>query len=162
MAAFLIPAFYPVPVATIDSLMEMTLHLQKLQPFEWPSYSAPQLQVPHSPLEIQLMGSCWPSQTTLPIMPMMWHASSNQKNFQQSEELHDYAQSYFNLYAVAYAALMAAIIGRQAPPAPPAPAPAPAPATCHAPKLKMPDKFNGKSTTEAWHFLQQCHNYLVE
>ena len=54
---------------------------------------------------------------------------------------------------------MGAIIGGQAPPAlvpvPPAPPPR------RAPKLKMPDEFNGKSTTEARHFLRQCHNYLT-
>ena len=66
---------------------------------------------------------------------------------------------YFALYAAAYAALLRAIIGGQAPPAPPPPAPVAPPR--HAPKLKMLDEFNGKSTTEAWHFLQQCRNYLA-
>ena len=70
-------------------------------------------------------------------------------------ELRAYVQNIFNAYAPAHAAFTAALAAAAAPAPPPA-APAPRP-----PKMKTPELFTGKSTTEARHFVRQCRNYLA-
>ena len=143
MAAFLIPAFYPIPVAVVadkdnPTVAEITAFRTNVTQFT--AAAGPTLTIGN------------PAHGFALALPNNTANNANvAARVEQLEELHTYAQSYFNLYAAAYAALMGAIVGGQAPPAPPSPALAP-PAR-HAPKLKMLDEFNGKSTTEAWHFL---------
>ena len=77
-----------------------------------------------------------------------WVASANTSEI--------FSQHYFNVYATTYRNFIAILAAQAAQPvAPPAP-PAPCP-----PKMKSLESFTGKTTTEAWHFIQQCQNYLA-
>ena len=68
-----------------------------------------------------------------------------------------FSQHYFNVYAMTYGNFIAVLAAQAAQPAAPPPAP-PAP---RPPKMKSPEMFTGKTTTEAQHFIRQCQNYLA-
>ena len=68
-----------------------------------------------------------------------------------------FSQHYFNVYATTYGNFIAVLAAQAAQPAAPPPAP---PVPC-PPKMKSPETFMGKTTTEAQHFIRQCQNYLA-
>ena len=73
----------------------------------------------------------------------------------QLQEIRQYMDGLFPIYAAGYAALAQAIAaGNQPGPAVAAPHPRP-------PKTALPEKFAGKSTAVARYFLQQCENYAA-
>ena len=79
----------------------------------------------------------------------VWVASAN--------ALELFSQHYFNVYATTYGQFVAVLAAQAVQPAaPPAAPPVPRP-----PKMKSPETFTGKTTTEAWHFIRQCQNYLA-
>ncbi len=73
----------------------------------------------------------------------------------QAAELHTYVQGYYNVDAQAHANFVTLIAA--------AAVALPAPAAPHrqAPKSNLPSEFLGKSPMEAWHFIQQCINYIA-
>src|SRR5258706_12787452 len=73
----------------------------------------------------------------------------------RAAELRTYIQGYFNVYTQAHANFVTLIAA--------AAVALPAPAAPHrrAPKSNLPSEFLGKSPTEAWHFIQQCINYIA-
>lgn len=71
------------------------------------------------------------------------------------QEIRQYVDGLFPIYAAGYAALAQAIAaGNQ-------PGPAVAAQNPRPPKTALPEKFAGKSPTAARHFLQQCENYAA-
>ena len=68
-----------------------------------------------------------------------------------------FSQHYFNVYAMTYGQFVAVLAAQAVQPA----APPPAPHVPRPPKMKSPETFMGKTTTEAWHFIWQCQNYLA-
>ena len=117
MAAFPIPAFYPVPVAVVADKDEPTIAeitAFRTNVIQFTAAAGPALTIGNPAHGFAL---------ALPNNPA--NNANAEAHVEQLEELCTYAQSYFNLYVAAYAALMGAIVGGQAPPAPPAPAPAP-------------------------------------
>ena len=60
-----------------------------------------------------------------------------------------FSQHYFNVYATTYRNFIAVLAAQAAQPATPPPAP---PVPC-PPKMKSPETFTGKTTTEAQHFI---------
>jgi hypothetical protein len=71
------------------------------------------------------------------------------------QEIRQYVDGLFPIYAAGYAALAQAIAaGNQPAPAVAAPRP-------RLPKTALPDKFVGKSSAAARHFLQQCEKYAA-
>ena len=68
-----------------------------------------------------------------------------------------FSQHYFNVYATTYGQFVTVLAAQAVQPAAlPAAPPAPRP-----PKMKSPETFTGKTTTEARHFIRQCQNYLA-
>ena len=68
-----------------------------------------------------------------------------------------FSQHYFNVYAMTYGQFVTILAAQAIQPA----APPPAPPVPRPPKMKSPETFTGKTTTEAWHFIWQCQNYLA-
>ena len=68
-----------------------------------------------------------------------------------------FSQHYFNVYATTYGQFVAVLAAQAVQPA----APPPAPPVPRPPKMKSPEMFMGKTTTEARHFIWQCQNYLA-
>jgi hypothetical protein len=71
-------------------------------------------------------------------------------------ELRQVVYTMFPHYAAAYATFANALAAGNAPQVPPPPPPA---ATPRPPKTPAPEKFTGRSSADACHFLQQCENY---
>jgi len=98
----------------------------------------------------------FPAHGYVATVPGNMAANASQANqVAQLVELHTYVQGYFNIYAQAHANFSALIASAVVAPPPPA-------APHHqAPKSNLLGEFMGKSPTEAWHFIQQCVNYIV-
>ena len=151
MAGIAIPIFQTLPVATLADATDPTI--PEVIAFRT---TVSTFQTATRPL-VEVVNPQHGFAMAFPNNPPL--GANQDARVAQLEELQEFALEWFNLYTHTYAAFTTLLVGGQAVPAvPAAPAPVPAP---RPPKMKSPEIFMGKSTTEARHFMRQCQNYLA-
>ena len=147
MAQIPVPQFFGLPIATIADEADPTA-------LEVNAFRTDIATFTHATSATLNLG--FPAHGYVAALPGNVAANASQANqVGQVAELRTYVQGYFNVYAQAHANFTALIASAAVAPQ--------APAAPHrrAPKSNLLGEFLGKSPTEAWHFIQQCINYIA-